>query len=288
MHARVRLLLPLLAAVCFASTARADEPKPASMLGAEPGQVRDDNGLGMKLVWCPPGFVTMERASGDEITPVKVFLSRGYWMGQYEVTRAEWKRLMMTEPWSRQPGIGGQDDNPATIMTWDSALEFCRKFTDLERAARHIPDNWEYTLPTEAQWERACRAQTETAFSFGDGDGNPKLDDYAWYLGNSGIDGHLSLHPVGGKKANAWGLYDMHGNVWEWCSDSYTTVIPGGRDPKVEIRYADRTERGGSYSQEPAQCRSATRRRAHPDTKRSDLGFRVALTPGRPADTPAK
>src|SRR5262249_2637648 len=147
----------------------------------------------LKLVWCPPGFVTMEQVEGEKrpavkvdkrgegdadaepasqtktarrFLPVKVFLKHGYWLGKFEVTQAEWMRVMATTPWK-----GNErelDDVPVTQVGWDDAMEFSRKLTEREREAGRIPDGWEYTLPTEAQWERACRAWTVTNYSFGD------------------------------------------------------------------------------------------------------------------------
>jgi hypothetical protein len=168
------------------------------MRGKDPGDVRDDNGLKMKLVWCPPGAFTMEsvevvteRAATDEprdedlarkdvrqrkvqkttiIRPVKVALMKGYWLGKYEVTQSEWKEVMGTEPWKGQEFTKEGADYPATFVSWNDAIHFCRKLTERERQAGRLSNGWEYTIPTEAQWERACRARTTTIFSFGDDD----------------------------------------------------------------------------------------------------------------------
>jgi formylglycine-generating enzyme required for sulfatase activity len=276
----------VVAAVAFLPLTRAtpDEPgkapTPAAdpMRGKEAGQVRDDNGLNMKLVWCPSGFVTMEdveviteRAgenddtpNDDEFdpkdepapkprqttktTPVKVFLTQGYWLGKYkyEVTQSEWKRVTKTKPWTGQKFAKEGDDFPTTYVSWDDAMAFCLKLMEQEHEAGRLPADWEYTLPTEAQWERACRARTETRFSFGDDEA--KLGGYAWSRENAWDAGEEYAHRVGQKKPNPWGLHDMHGNAWEWCRDWYQPKLPGGRDPEMATKGSDRVLRGGSWS----------------------------------------
>jgi formylglycine-generating enzyme required for sulfatase activity len=268
------------------------------MLGKDAGQVRDDNGLKLKLVWCPPGFVTMEQielvdgqgnpvdeseapVGNEKITPVKAFLTSGYWLGMYEVTQAEWQRLMATEPWKDKPMIKEGDRFPATCVNWDDAMDFCRRFSARERAAGRLPEAWQYTLPTEAQWERACRARTETNYSFGDDE--KRLDDFAWFLDNARNIGDDFIHPVGRKKPNPWGLYDMHGNAWEWCRDYYSTKLPGGRDPDVTTASPRRSVRGGGFNSAASNSRSAFRGKQTPDNRWPARGFRVALSPVAPA-----
>lgn len=275
-------------------------------IGKEAGQVRDDNGLKMKLVWCPPGIVTMENAkigtepvaSNDDepnenkvdpigepsakprlarkFTPVKVFLSQGYWLGKYEVTQSEWRQLMKTEPWKDQKLIKEGDDFPATYVSWDDAMKFCQNLTEDERTAGRLPDDWHYTLPTEAQWERACRARTETRFSFGDDE--LELGEYAWFVDNTRKVREGFAHRVGQRKANPWGLFDMHGNVWEWCRDFYAEKLPGGNDPEVKTGDSIRVDRGGGWMRDAAYCRSAYRGWTWPDARLPDIGLRVALS----------
>ncbi len=313
-------------AVVFLRMAEAqpDEPitaaTPAADLlrGKAPGEVRDDNGLKLKLVWCPPGTFMMEQAErvqepaankdapteGDlspkdkpapkarttmKITPLEVILSEGYWLGKYEVTQSEWKTLMKTEPWKGEKLTKEGADYPATCVNWDHATDFCRKLTDQERQAGRLPKGWEYTLPTDAQWERACRAGTETKFSFGDDES--ELDDYAWHYGNVQEAGKGCAQKVGRKKANPWGLFDMHGNVWEWCRDAYLEMPPGGRDPEVKsdekeggskrVSRLERVQRGGCWFWGELTCRSAFRSRDYPSLWNSGTGFRVARSPVR-------
>jgi len=256
----------------------AGEPDDAEKTGAEPmrgksfGQVRDDNGLQMKLVWCPAGEFMMW--NGPVV--IKAFLSRGYWIGKYETTQAEWEQVMNSAPWR---GISSEGaDLPATSVNWDQAASFCRKLTQQERQAGRLSNDWEYALPTDAQWERACRANTNTRFSFGDD--RSKIGEYAWHQENSSVAGQPYVHPVGQKKPNQWGIFDMYGNVWEWCRDIYMEQPPGGRDPLVktsgDAAVPSRVERGAGCDNHLA----ATPRNGFPQSNRNfNLGFRVALSP---------
>ena len=313
----------VVAAVAFLplTHAKPDEPGKAPtpvanpLLGKEPGDVRDDNGLKMKLVWCPPGVVTMENVEylevitevaakevqpsdddfdaideaatapqprrTEKITPVKAFLKKGYWLGKCEVTQSEWKRIMQTEPWMGQRLTKDGADFPATFVDWNDATEFCQKLTQHERQAGRLPNDWEYTLPTEAQWERACRAGTKTKFSFGDDES--KLGEYAWFDENAGDAGEAYAHRVGQKNANPWGLFDMHGNVAEWCRDSHLVRLTGGIDPEDRAWRSRKTTRGGSWNF--VACRSAARGGCPPDARAASLGFRVALSSIRQTHT---
>jgi formylglycine-generating enzyme required for sulfatase activity len=297
-----KLFVPFLViAWCLsAAESRSDEPDKTvppvaeSMLGKKAGEVRDDNGLKMKLVWCPRGEFTMEQADpiwpdeknrggrpiGRKITPVKAFVTRGYWLGKYEVTQSEWKQVIETEPWKDKPPTEDGDDFPATFVSWKDAMRFCQKLTDQEREAGRLPDGWEFTLPTEAQWERACRAGTETKFSFGDDDS--ELYEYAWFAENAMKVREQYAHQVGQKKPNPWGLYDMHGNVMEWCRD-WWGKLPGGRDPEVTENgvagEGARVFRGGGWHNPAGGCRSAFRTGDVGRSQSDILGFRVALSP---------
>ncbi len=158
---------------------------------------------------------------------------------------------------------------PVEQVSWEDAVDFCKKLSDLpeEKKAGRI-----YRLPTEAQWEYACRAGSKTAYSFGEG--SKSLGDYAWFDQNS----NRQTHPVGEKKANAWGLYDMHGNVWEWCSDWYGQYPKGAVSDPVETRESsNRVFRGGSWYDHFEYCRSA-RRLGYFPSGRDDFGLRVALS----------
>ncbi len=273
---------------------------------------RDSNGLKMKLVWCPPGAFTnkvgyitepaaekSDRLNDDEDDPKEtrpapkprmiepnhvdeeVLLTEGYWLGKYEVTQSEWKLVMKTEPWKGEDFAIEGADYPATFVSWDDATDFCRKLTEQERQAGRLPKNWEYTLPTEAQWEHGCRARTKTKFSFGDDES--KLGDYAWFGDNARMAGECYAHQVGQKKANPWGLCDMHGNVWEWSRDRFTEKLPGGRDPEVKpdekTKGSGRVTKGGAWNCHATACHSAVRAGGGlPADRAIHLGFRAALT----------
>jgi formylglycine-generating enzyme required for sulfatase activity len=153
-------------------------------------------------------------------------------------------------------------------VSWDDAMAFCAKLTEREKAAGRLPTGYAYTLPTEAQREYACRAGTEGPFA---GD----LDAMAWYGPNSGG----TTHPVGLKQPNAWGLYDMEGNGWEWCRDWYAPY-PGGEvtNPAGPPSGSGRVFRGGSWNYDAANCRSAIRNSSGPAYRHDDVGFRLALS----------
>ena len=188
-------------------------------------------------------------------------------MGVYEVTNAQWQRVMGSEP-SKWKDV----DRPVEQVSWEDATEFCRKLSALaeeRRAGR------EYRLPTEAEWEYACRAGSTTQYCFGDDES--KLGEYGLFDKNSGSE----THPVGQKKANAWGLFDMHGNVWEWCSDwkeeGYGSKAVS--DPQGPSGGSRRVFRGGSWYYTAWNCRSAFRFGVDPSCRYDSLGFRLALSP---------
>ena len=165
---------------------------------------------------------------------------------------------------------------PATYVSFFDAVEFCETLTDLERKAGKLKANEEYRLPTEAQWEYACRAGTTTAFSFGDDVST--FGEYGWFSGNT-VDansGEQYARKFGIKKPNPWGLFDMHGNVWEWCSDGFGTTLSGGTDPVGPNGGSNRVIRGGNWWSRPDDCRSARRNGSVPSSRNSLLGFRVA------------
>ena len=230
--------------------------------------------IGIELIKIPKGSYVMgsppseKNRSGDE-SQGPVTLSRDFLLGKTEVTRGQWKQLMATTPW-RGSGDKSDPDLPAVNVNWADVTVFCRKLTDRERAAGKLQANEEYRLPTEAEWEYACRAGTTTAYSFGDDE--KLLGDFAWFRGNA----EGKAHPVGTKKPNPWGMYDMHGNVWEWCSDWYATNLAGGVDPVGPAAGSRRVNRGGVWRGYPVSCQSAYRSSDGPSSRGDYLGFRVA------------
>ena len=222
--------------------------------------------VGVKLVPIAAGSFAMGSTNGrDNEKPVtQLTLTKPYWLGATEVTQGQWEAIMGNNPSNFKGG-----NLPVEGVSYEDAMEFCRKLTERERAADRLPEGYAYTLPTEAQWEYACRAGTT-----GDYAGNP--DAMGWYDGISG----KKTHEVGGKQANAWGLYDMHGNVWEWCLDWYAEKLPGGSvsDSKGPASGSDRVFRGGGWGNDAAYCRSAFRLRFSPGNRNGNLGFRLALS----------
>jgi len=260
----------------------AESPAAARIDGTRPGEEWSDNSLNMPFRWCPPGKFLMgspvnEEGRDDDEDQVQVTLTRGFWLGKYTVTQAEWQQVMGSKPWKRKEWVKEDPRCPATYVSWEDAMEFCRKLTERERQAGRLPEGWEYTLPSEAQWEYACRAGTTTAYHFGDD--ASLLRDYAWFDDNAYDIGEKYAHEVGQKKPNARGLHDMHGNVWEWCQDVYQEKLPGGTNPVVDDGGSGRVDRGGSWLSHPGHCRSAARLSGSPENRRSYLGFRLARVP---------
>jgi formylglycine-generating enzyme required for sulfatase activity len=219
----------------------------------------------IEFVWCPPGtFVMGTPGDKDEEIPRQVTLTRGFWIGKYPVTQGQWLRVMGSNP-SEFRSVGS--DAPVENVSWDDAQIFC----SLVSRANGI----QCRLPTEAEWEYACRAgSTGRPYCF-DSPYQGDLVDYAWYSKNSGE----TTHPVGQKKPNAWGLHDMHGNVWEWCADWYDKYTKGpATDPKGPRSGSYRVYRGGGWFNVAEICRSAYRLRYYPDSRSFNLGFRVAVS----------
>ena len=235
------------------------------------------NSIGMELIEIPAGKFTMGSPAGEKNRQpneeqVAVTLTKQFALGKTEVTQGQWIQVMGTEPWKGEEYVQVDKDCPATFVSFFDAVGFCDKLTDLERKAGRLKDSEEYRLPTEAEWEYACRAGTTTAYSFGDD--AKELGEYAWFSGNTAGDQYA--HKVGLKKPNAWGLYDMHGNVWEWCSDWYGDKLPGGADPVGPSGGSSRVDRGGCWWFYPVIWRSAYRGLNVPSNRGISLGFRVA------------
>ena len=239
--------------------------------GAEP------NSIGMELIEIPAGEFMMgspldEQYHCDNEKQVAVTLTKPFWLGKTEVTQGQFKKVMGTKPW-RSWAVKGDKDCPATYVSWEEAKAFCDELTELDEDAGKLKANEKYSLPTEAQWEYACRAGTTTAYSFAD---DPWGGEYAWFHGNAMNAGEKYAHKVGLKKPNPWGLYDMHGNVSEWCSDWKGEKLSGGTDPVGPEGGSARVARGGSWRSFPALGRSANRFSGVPKESRGTLGFRVA------------
>ncbi len=244
------------------------------------GSLRSDNHLNLPMIWCPPGNLLMGSSDLDpdardnELPQVSVTLSRGFWLGETPVTQGQFYMLMESKPWKRKGYVKDGVDRAASYTSWDEAIRFCEKLTEVERLAGRLGDGEEYRLPTEAEWEYACRAGTSTAYGFGDD--ASELADHALFEDNVDHRVDECAQPVKQKKPNRWGLYDMHGNVWEWCRDCYVELLPGGTDPAPKFETLYRVLRGGSWSCRSANCRSAYRSWMAKNTHYENLGFRVA------------
>lgn len=251
-------------------------------VGSKAGEVRSFTDLDVKFCWCPAGNFTMgspatEKDRNDDEAQVDVTLSQGFWLGQTEATQGLWQQVMGTKPWSGKHFVKEGATYPATYVSWDDAKRFCEKLTKRERAAGRLPQGWSYCLPTEAQWEYACRSGSKTAFNFGDD--AKDLGQYAWFAENARDAGEEYAHEVGQKRANTWNLHDMHGNVWEWCKDNLDTSLSGGRDPLVTSEGSYLVMRGGTWFGSAKYCRSARRSGNASSERLGDLGLRVALIP---------
>ncbi len=233
--------------------------------------------LGMKFVYVKPGSFKMGwqgKGALNKCTPVhKVKISKGFWIGKYEVTQAEYKKLMGENP-SHFEGA----NRPVENVSWRNASKFCKKLTERERQAGRLPEGYEYCLPTEAEWEYAARGgqKNEDRYKYS---GSDDIDKVAWYGDNSGD----HTHQVGQKQANDLGAYDMSGNVREWCYDWYDSDYYGDSprvDPVNTSEASCRVSRGGSWYYAAQQiCRSANRGEYPPDETSIDIGFRVVLAP---------
>jgi formylglycine-generating enzyme required for sulfatase activity len=234
------------------------------------------NSIGMKLVRIPKGTFTMGAPAGEKDrmnreTPHQVTLTKDFYLGVTEVTQAQYEKVMRRNPSHFQGRSleGDSSNQPVDSVTWRQAADFCKKLSELpeELAAGRV-----YRLPTEAEWEYACRAGTKTAFNFGDDE--ILLGEYSWFNENS----DAQSHPVGLKKPNAWGLHDMHGNVWEWCVDAVRPYQPGTfTDPLSNSGYGMGL-RGGSWEYFAKYHRSAYRHLGKPTQQHPTFGFRVVLS----------
>ena len=228
----------------------------------------------------PPGEPERRLDEGQ----VEVTLTKGFWMAKYELTQGQWKQLVRQLPGELTP-LGGQgDDLPVYNVNYAQAEEFCRKFTEAAHRSAALPNNWEFRLPTEAQWEYACRAGTTTATMFGDNfnskQGNVRGTPY------NGAEPGPTLNraiKVGSYPPNAWGLHDMQGNVVEWCRDWYHAKLPGGADPDLRELPGDRNRdgtlsrvrRGSGWPDDAWASRSALRQRFEPERQSDHIGFRI-------------
>jgi len=296
---RMMRLIPSVFCLSLVTSGFADSPI-NSDLESDSGEVTImlPGEVPLVLVRIPAGTFVMgspedERGYLERDGPLTtVTLTEDFYMGKYQVTQAQWAAVMGQE-WQNL-GFPGQPDNPVENVTWNDAQDFIAALNDHNSSSGQ--EGIVVRLPTEAEWEYSARAGTTTRFYFGDslidlgGDSNGDWceDDglrtaNMWYCGNNGANSSSpdwGTKPVGQKLPNAFGLYDMHGNVWEWCQDWFVPSLPGGSvtDPTGPESAALRVRRGGSWGSIAEVTRSAARLSQSPSTTTNDIGFRLAAT----------
>jgi formylglycine-generating enzyme required for sulfatase activity len=265
-------------------TAKSEMPKPT-----ERKSNRFDESICIKMKLIPAAEFEMgspdldHDAGSDEKPRHRVQITRPFYLGVYEVTQGQYRAVTGENP----SHFKGSDDLPVEKVSWNDAIGFCNKLSERDglkpyyrSGAGEKSGGDGYRLPTEAEWEYACRAGSKTRYCFGDD--AAALGEYAWYDGNSGN----KTHPVGQKHPNRFGLYDMHGNVWEWCLDNYDAEYykqPNAPDPRGPSSSAAwRVFRGGSWYSTGGICRSAIRNWISPEFRNLYMGFRVARVPSEP------
>lgn len=230
---------------------------------------------GIEFVWIPAGTFQRgsppgEQSRGRDEQQHEVILTKGFWMAKYELKKEQWAAVMETKPWQGKDNIPYAENGPASLMTWVDANLFARKLNKEQDGP--------YRLPTEAEWEYACRAGTTTPYSFGVHEGF-QLQEHAWFVVNCYQAKEPYAHAVGTRKPNPWGLYDMHGNLWEFCSDwhgAYPFPEDGAlTDPKGPETGNLRVLRGGAYDSRDYQTRSALRYTIYMNRAYATVGIRL-------------
>lgn len=231
-------------------------------------------GTMMEFVWIKPGSFLMGSPESEphrgewEDPPHKISISKGFYLGKFEITQAQWMGIMGTAPWTGKKYVEANPEHPAVYISWTAIEEFLRRVN--QAAGEDL-----YRLPTEAEWEYACRAGTTTRRFFGNDEF--QLGEYAWYKENTVKAGLPYAQPVGGKRPNPWGLYDIYGNVWEWVQDWYGDTYGGiaVTDPQGAVRGEKRVMRGGGFVNEMRNLRSAKRFSSDPSLRYSAIGARL-------------
>lgn len=231
------------------------------------------NSIGMKFVWINPGNFMMgspkEEISRKDIeTQHKVTLTKGFYIGVHAVTQEEWNEVMGNNP----SFFKGEKSLPVENVSWDECQEFAKKLREKDKKP--------YRLPSEAEWEYACRAGTTTPFYFGQTISTDQANYDGQFAYGNGKNGEYrkKTKPVGSFPANAWGLHDMHGNVWQWCQDSWEEYPEKGMvDPRGSEKGQFRVLRGGSWFDGPVYCRSAARVRNPPGSRQRIFGCRLCF-----------
>ena len=247
-------------------------------------------GAKMAMVWVEPGSFMMgtteeqeqhlrrkgmwDKWNENEQPAHEVTISQGFYLGKYEITQGQWKAVMGGRPWAGKANVQEDPNHPAVYISWNDLQGFSRRLNS--KAGEEL-----YRLPAEAEWEYACRAGTTTLWSFGDDE--KQLKNHAWYYDNTWKEGEKYAHAVGKKQPNPWGLYDMHGNVYQWCADwhqrNYYQESPPA-DPTCETASYHRVIRGGCFDDAPSNCRTTYRSMNDPSDRNHSVGLRVTcITP---------
>jgi formylglycine-generating enzyme required for sulfatase activity len=245
--------------------------------------------ISMEMIFCPPGTFMMgspssESGRGGDETQHQVTLTNGFYLGKYEVTQAQYQTVMNgnSEGLSTDPSSFKGSNRPVERASWEDAQIFLSRLNSIEQSAGRLPNGWKYVLPTEAEWEYACRAGTTTAYSWGN-DINSSRANYNWDGGaNDGNDSKQTVN-IGQFSANPWGFFDMHGNVWEWVSDWKANYLSGAQtDPEGPASGSYRVTRGGSWGSGGTRLRSAERSTNTPSNRNTGIGFRVGFQAVKP------
>ena len=245
--------------------------------------------ISMDMIFCPPGTFTMgspssETGRGGDETEHSVTLSHGFYLGKHEVTQAQYETIMTGNPEGlnvKPSNWPNNNDRPVEKVSWNDVQIFLTRLNTMEQTAGRLPTGWKYVLPTEAQWEYACRAGTTTAYSWGN-DINSSRANYNWDGAHNTGNDFKQTRDVGLYAANPWGFFDMQGNVWEWVSDWKANYLTGAQtDPEGPASGSNRVLRGGSWYDDGTTCvRLAPR--LHPRSPHLNIGFRVGFQPVQP------
>lgn len=239
----------------------------------------------LEMIWIPSGTFMMGAhdeelaCDHDESPQHKVTITSGFWIGKYELTKKQWVAIMESTPWSGKGQVSKDDNSPAVFVSWTDVRLFINKLNRLFEDKTSQKDK-EFRLPTEAEWEYACRAGTTTPFHTGGliSTTQANYDGRGTYgSGQKGVY-RRKTSPVGSFGPNRWGLYDMHGNVFEWCQNFYSLYPDGSvTDPAGPLTGEERVLRGGDWNNPPANCRSGHRYKKLPYSRNTGVGFRVVL-----------
>ena len=262
-----------------------------SQVGQPPLTNQLATGVNLDMLWVPPGTFTMgspttEAGRSSTETEHNVSLTKGFYLGKYEVTQAQYAVVMSGNTNSLNPSPSNWPNNPnrpVEQVSWDDVQIFLSRLNASEQAAGRLPNGWSYVLPTESQWEYACRAGTTTAYSWGD-DINATWANYNWDGAHNTRNDFKQTRDVGQYAANPWGFFDMHGNVWEWTADRYDATYPTGNpviDPSGSASGSARAFRGGDWANTGAGLRSGSRYSGSPGFRGNGIGFRVGFQPSK-------